>query len=292
MGYYCNICKKGITRAEFFYSNKKFNRALCREHQELERRNKDRQADTMVEIEAGKTNTEENLDSDEKSTDGAPKTGRKSLGKKVAVKMGKGLIKGVKKIAGSSKKLVQIRKWKGAILRRMTMSQLKRLCFEKKVSTKKSVLKEDERSGEDYWKEVDCSKGDLVSRLRNKAPLDAIISFAKRNHINLMDIITDIERKKAEWRVKELTEKGEEKDLKPEHRWRIEVLTRDKNTCRVCRKVGGNSAHHIYSRKYCQEHDEPELEWDTRNGITVCYECHKKITIDGRKWFKENEKLR
>ena len=31
-------------------------------------------------------------------------------------------------------------------------------------------------------------------------------------------------------------------------------------------------------------------EGDTRNGITVCYECHKKITTDGRKWFKENEK--
>ncbi|MHA1375675.1 MAG: hypothetical protein ACTSR7_15440 [Promethearchaeota archaeon] len=38
MGYYCNICKKDITKAEFFYSIDKFGRALCREHQELERR--------------------------------------------------------------------------------------------------------------------------------------------------------------------------------------------------------------------------------------------------------------
>ena len=161
----------------------------------------------MVEHEPGETNAEEIIDSDEISIDGAPKSGWKSLGRKVAVKMGKDIIKGVKKIADSSKKLGQIRKWKGAILRRMTMSQLKQLCFEKKVITKKIVLKEDERSGELYWKELDCSKGDLVSRLRNKTPLDAIISFAKRNHINIRDILVNIDRKKAEWEVKELNEK-------------------------------------------------------------------------------------
>jgi len=76
--------------------------------------------------------------------------------------------------------------------------------------------------------------------------------------------------------------------LKPEHRWRIEVLKRDNFKCRVCGKAC-NSAHHIYSRKYCQK-QAPELEWDIRNGISACYECHKKITIDGRKWFEENEK--
>ena len=294
MGYYCNICKKDITKAEYFYSKDKFGRPLCREHQELERRVQEksfrfgRQEGPMTEREPVETDTEEIIGSKEKRVNDAQKSGWKSLGKKVAVTMGKGVIKGVKKIADSSKKTFQKRKWKDKILRRMTLSQLKRLCFEEKVSTKKTVEKEDERSGEPYWKELDCSKVDLVSRLKNKAPLDAIISFANRNHINIRDILADIERKKIEWEEKKLTERGKEKDLKLEHRWRIEVLKRDNFKCRACGKTC-NSAHHIYSRTYCQKH-APELEWDIRNGISACYECHKKITIDGRKWFNENEK--
>ena len=78
-----------------------------------------------------------------------------------------------------------------------------------------------------------------------------------------------------------------ESELKPKHRWRIEVLTRDKFKCRVCGKPC-NSAHHIYSRKYCQT-NAPELEWDVRNGVAACYECHQKITLDGRKWFQKNK---
>jgi len=85
------------------------------------------------------------------------------------------------------------------------MSQLKRLCFEKRVSTKKSELKQ-KRSGDFYWKEFNCTKVDLVSRLKNKVNLDDIISFAKRNHINIRDILRDIDLKKAEWKVKEITE--------------------------------------------------------------------------------------
>lgn len=302
MGYYCNICKKDITKAEYLYSLNKFDRALCREHQELEKRAQEksfrfeRQEGSMTEQEPVEIDTKENIDSEEISVDGVQKSGWKSLSKKVAVKMGKGVIKGVKKIANSTKKTLQKRKWKEDILRRMTMSQLKRLCFEKKVSTKKTIEKEDKHSGELYWKELDCSKGELVSRLKNKTPLDAIISFAKRNRIDVRDVLADIERKKKEWEKKELTKTGKEekltgkeKEMKPEHQWRIKVLNRDNFKCRVCGKSIGTSAHHIYSRTYCQKL-APELEWDIRNGITACYECHKKITIDGKKWFKENKK--
>ena len=109
-GYYCNICKKDITKAEFFYSIDKFDRALCREHQELERRTRERsfrierQEGSIVKQEQGETNTEEIIDSDEINIDGAPKSGRKSLGKKIAVKLGKGIVKGVKKATDSSRK--------------------------------------------------------------------------------------------------------------------------------------------------------------------------------------------
>ena len=213
MGYYCNICKKDITKAEFFYSMDKFDRALCREHQELERRaqkgsfQSERQESPMTEQEPVETDSKEIIVSEEINVNDSQKSGGKSLGRKVAVKMGKGVLKGVKKVADSSKKRGQVRKWKGAILRRMTTSQLKRLCFEKKVSTKKRALKEDKRSGELYLKERDCSKGELVSRLRRKAPLDSIISFAKRNRINIRDVLVNIDQKKAEWEVKKLNEK-------------------------------------------------------------------------------------
>ncbi len=33
MQYYCNICRKDITKEEFLYSIDKFDKPLCREHQ-------------------------------------------------------------------------------------------------------------------------------------------------------------------------------------------------------------------------------------------------------------------
>ena len=76
-------------------------------------------------------------------------------------------------------------------------------------------------------------------------------------------------------------------DLSPKHIFRIEVLKRDKWTCRKCGRHC-NSAHHIFSRIYCQKH-APELEWDIRNGVALCFDCHKAITEDGKKWFEENK---
>lgn len=79
-----------------------------------------------------------------------------------------------------------------------------------------------------------------------------------------------------------------ESDLSPKHIFRIEVLKRDKWTCRKCGKHC-NSAHHIFSRIYCQK-NAPELEWNIRNGVALCFDCHKAITEDGKKWFEENKK--
>ncbi len=36
-GYYCNVCKKGITEREYQYSINKFRKALCEDHQRDER---------------------------------------------------------------------------------------------------------------------------------------------------------------------------------------------------------------------------------------------------------------
>ena len=220
MRYYCNICKADITKAECIYSINKFDRPLCRKHQDIERKInstpvKEEQPiyqepelvyqETELVYQAPEEEIlEEDLD-EEIIDEDVPKSRWKSIVKTVAVKSGKGIVKGIKKLADYSKKKLQIRKWKDSILRRMTMNQLKSLCFQNGVSTKKSDLKEN-RSGEMYWKERNCTKLELISRLKYNAKLEDIIVFAKRNHINIRDILSDINRKKTEWKVKEITE--------------------------------------------------------------------------------------
>lgn len=58
-------------------------------------------------------------------------------------------------------------------------------------------------------------------------------------------------------------------------KWRISVLNRDNYTCLNCGKHGDDAVlnvHHI--KRYA---DNEELRTDVNNGITLCYECHKKI---------------
>jgi 5-methylcytosine-specific restriction endonuclease McrA len=55
--------------------------------------------------------------------------------------------------------------------------------------------------------------------------------------------------------------------------WRMAVLRRDKFTCQICRDKGDRmEAHHIKSFK-----SYPELRTVLSNGITLCYDCHKKV---------------
>jgi len=206
MRYYCNICKNDISKEEFLYSIKFFDKPLCRVHQDAERRKNSNsiqspQEDTLIISES--LEIDDIIDSEEMNEDKDQLKDKKSLLRKI----GGGVAKGVKKIADSSKKRRQVRKWKSAILRRMAMSQLKSLCFERKISTKKTVLRENKQTEELYWKDIDCTKSDLVSRLKSRASLEAIIAFAKRNRINIRDVLVDRDRKKAEWELKNLTEK-------------------------------------------------------------------------------------
>ena len=55
-------------------------------------------------------------------------------------------------------------------------------------------------------------------------------------------------------------------------RWRKEVYKRDGYVCQVCGAKGEIKAHHILSWK-----DYPELRFELENGITLCYDCHKKL---------------
>jgi len=58
--------------------------------------------------------------------------------------------------------------------------------------------------------------------------------------------------------------------------WRKSVYKRDRYNCQMtgCHYKGKRiNAHHI--RKWA---DFPHLRYDTNNGITLCYGCHKRVT--------------
>ena len=58
-------------------------------------------------------------------------------------------------------------------------------------------------------------------------------------------------------------------------KWRNNVLNRDNYTCQLCGKTKDETilnVHHI--ERYA---DNEELRTDVSNGITLCYECHKKV---------------
>lgn len=61
--------------------------------------------------------------------------------------------------------------------------------------------------------------------------------------------------------------------------WRKEVFTRDKYTCVLCGKIGGNiHADHIKQFAY-----HPELRFEISNGRTLCVACHKNTATYKRK---------
>lgn len=76
-------------------------------------------------------------------------------------------------------------------------------------------------------------------------------------------------------------DKNKKRNDKGYDKWRKEVLERDNYTCRLCGNAEDDvilNVHHI--EKYSENE---ELRTDVNNGITLCYECHKKI------FFREKE---
>jgi len=187
MQYYCNICKKTITTNEFYYSLDKFGKPLCREHQnDFRQTNTEKMEEPLKETRL-ETPQQINVETTEEIST-SKKLG--SLFKKMAVATGKGIVKGVKKIADVSAQKIQIQRWKDEILRRMNKGELYRLCREKNIATKttKSRLKENKKTGETHWKdyEYNYTYDELVGRIKLRVSLEDIISFAKRNHKNIL----------------------------------------------------------------------------------------------------------
>lgn len=67
--------------------------------------------------------------------------------------------------------------------------------------------------------------------------------------------------------------------------WRKSIFERDSYTCQNCRQRGGKlQAHHIVPYR-----ESPELRHDLNNGITLCFDCHKKTETYGwsKYWHKK-----
>lgn len=69
--------------------------------------------------------------------------------------------------------------------------------------------------------------------------------------------------------------------MTPEYKeWRISVFRRDNFTCQMCFSIGKNlQANHI--KKWS---DYPELRFVVNNGITLCKDCHHRITRHEDLW--------
>jgi 5-methylcytosine-specific restriction endonuclease McrA len=67
-------------------------------------------------------------------------------------------------------------------------------------------------------------------------------------------------------------------------KWRNAVFTRDLFTCQKCRRIlpaNDLEAHHIKPFSVA-----PELQFDVKNGLTLCHDCHVKTDSYGRRCGK------
>ena len=69
-------------------------------------------------------------------------------------------------------------------------------------------------------------------------------------------------------------------------KWRFKVFRRDKFTCQVCHRKRSKDVsievHHILRKV-----DFPQLTLCVTNGITLCTQCHRKVTGDEYSWVKQ-----
>ena len=84
-------------------------------------------------------------------------------------------------------------------------------------------------------------------------------------------------------KTKPLGEKAVQRSSLEYREWRMKVLTRDDFTCTDCGRVGWRlEVHHIKPFKKFKA-----LRVDVDNGITFCYDCHRKIHPNINDWGKQ-----
>ena len=188
--YYCDICHSTITEREHRYSKDYFGKALCREHQEAERNaQNNRNIKSPQEIEI-----KQNLKPIEsKVIEKESKIGLSGIVKKVAITTGKVIKKSATTITDTAQKAIQIRRWKDKILKRMEPKMIKQLAYENRI--RPDFV--DKPTNDDY-----------IDAIKNGVPLDDIIAFAKRNHVNIRDVLSEMEELKIKEDNREISNDG------------------------------------------------------------------------------------
>jgi 5-methylcytosine-specific restriction endonuclease McrA len=63
--------------------------------------------------------------------------------------------------------------------------------------------------------------------------------------------------------------------------WRVSVFERDDHACQMCGQQGGSlEAHHIRPKRRF-----PKLTLEVNNGITLCFDCHRRIVTGKEEHF-------
>lgn len=81
--------------------------------------------------------------------------------------------------------------------------------------------------------------------------------------------------------------------------WRTAIFTRDNFTCQNCGQIGGKMNVDHFPRPFSEIIAENSIKtiedalscydlWDTKNGRTLCVECHKKIGFKGSYIIRQN----
>ncbi|MCJ7571300.1 MAG: hypothetical protein MUO82_05440 [Candidatus Thermoplasmatota archaeon] len=188
MPYYCYICKTPITEGEYKYSNDVFGKALYRKHQDMERETSSPQNSHSNEPpqELIKQNTKPIKGSESK-------IGLKVIVKKLAVKTGQVIKKSVTTVTDTTRKAIQKRRWKDKILMTLEPKLIKQLAHENRI----------------HLELVDKpTNNDYINAIKNDVSLDNIIAFAKRNYVNIRDVLAEIEELKIKEDNREIKNDG------------------------------------------------------------------------------------
>jgi hypothetical protein len=75
------------------------------------------------------------------------------------------------------------------------------------------------------------------------------------------------------WKGGTTKENNKQRASREYKRFRRAVLERDKFTCQICQKTGGDL--HVHHIKRFSEF--PEFRFEPSNGITLCEKCHRRL---------------
>ena len=200
--YYCNICKKTITKGEFRYSMDKYGKALCRYHQQLET-----QKDSSMSSKPNNKLIHYPTKEHDKQYGQIKQVGHKdsidnssnepdhSVLKHIAVTAKTSIRKKTMALADATKEKLDKRNATEEILRRMYPVKLKQLGREQKVRF------------------ANHSFEGMISSLKRNLSYEQVVDFAQRNHIRINDITNSIHNKKALRELKRINTEDTDNDL-------------------------------------------------------------------------------